>query len=904
MAEVILKLKLDNEEYERKIDVSAEHAKDFLEGVDDVIEGLGKAPQAATKSINDLEQKLKILTSEMKSADIGSDEFKRLKAEVSGVEKELKDVTKGVEEVEEKTESVAEKAAKWGNIITGINQGLQLAGQIYNVLSKPIGVAAEFERYEVQLGVLLGGVSNAKEKIAELADIGAKTPFQFDELIKMTKQLEVMTRGALTSRESIIMIGDVAAGVGAPLDELGMWFGRLYDGIDSGRPVGEALMRLQELGVISGETRGKIEELQKQNADSTEVWAVVTEAMGRFGGMMDKQSATYEGMASNLEDSVTLMLRNIGDTLLPQTKNFIEEIIPVVESIASVFEKSTDATKRAYNEQKSYVDSIERTMPDLLYEYEKLNSKTNLSTDEQTKLKDIIAKIAEAMPSAITQWDKYGNAIGVSAEKARELMATEKMRLQYVHKDAIEAQEEQLKKYEQQLRVWSETLNRGEETVMMFDVESVVPLTEKRVQQLRSKIKDNQALVEGVKAEIARLKGEVPEIKEDENEDKEEDETKTNYNKELELQKLKKDINEITLVDYKNYLDKRLAMLSHNTEEEKKTYRTFLKEAEAINKELGKSEKDQELERMKLSYDVNEISLDQYKGYLVNRISSLSKNTDEEKKIYLKYLNELKSLDKKEEKKEKEKTETEGFDYEAVDLEIQLIQDKYQKEYALLELWHAKELDAHKDSARKQEAIDRQYLQRKLQLQTLEAEAELNLAKETLTILAGIINNNSAIGQSIAATRAGINTYEGITKALAQGGIWGFAQAALIATEGFKQVQNILTADMPKMKGFADGGIIIGERGPEIIAPADSYAQHQGAMVAKAMMAAQNTLYKLNVEASSNADNSALLNRVDTMNERLNKFLQNPVKAVFKIGKREAKDILLMADESLRGSIG
>ncbi len=42
-----------------------------------------------------------------------------------------------------------------------------------------------------------------------------------------------------------------------------MWIGRLYDGLQSGRPVGEAMMRLQELGVISGDTRNQIENLQK-----------------------------------------------------------------------------------------------------------------------------------------------------------------------------------------------------------------------------------------------------------------------------------------------------------------------------------------------------------------------------------------------------------------------------------------------------------------------------------------------------------------------------------------------------------------------------------------------------------------------------------------------------------------
>ena len=126
--------------------------------------------------------------------------------------------------------------------------------------------AKAIETLTIQLKPLLGSMELAKRRAREIFAFSVKTPFKFEELAAGNKVLEGLTRGALSGKAGMELVGDAAAVAGAGFEETARSIGRLYDGIMSGRPVGEAGMRLQELGLISGETRNQIEKLQAANA--------------------------------------------------------------------------------------------------------------------------------------------------------------------------------------------------------------------------------------------------------------------------------------------------------------------------------------------------------------------------------------------------------------------------------------------------------------------------------------------------------------------------------------------------------------------------------------------------------------------------------------------------------------
>jgi hypothetical protein len=193
--------------------------------------------------------------------------------------------------------------------------------------------AADMETLEVQFETLLGSADKAKARIKELVQFAAKTPFEIPEVVNASRQLEVMTKGALSTGDGLRMVGDVASGTGMQFDEAAMWIGRMYDALKNNRPAGEALMRLQEVGVISGETRGEIERLVKSGAGA-QAWDTATAALNRYKGGMEKLAATFMGKISNLKDSIGSAFRNFGKPILDALKEPLDALIKVTDGMA------------------------------------------------------------------------------------------------------------------------------------------------------------------------------------------------------------------------------------------------------------------------------------------------------------------------------------------------------------------------------------------------------------------------------------------------------------------------------------------------------------------------------------------------------------------------------------------
>ena len=209
-----------------------------------------------------------------------------------------------------------------------------IAGAAFVMAAKSVfSPAIEMEQFETQLAVLLGGTEQAKARLTDLTKFADQTPFELPEIVNASKILQVLTGEALSSGAGLRMVGDVAAGTGAPIGQLAVTIGRMYDGIRSGRQIGEPLMRLQELGAISGAVRGQIEALSASGASSAEVWKVAAESFGRYGGMMDKLSATAGGKISTLSDAWTSVRREVGEAALPALKVAIEDVLTEIEKL-------------------------------------------------------------------------------------------------------------------------------------------------------------------------------------------------------------------------------------------------------------------------------------------------------------------------------------------------------------------------------------------------------------------------------------------------------------------------------------------------------------------------------------------------------------------------------------------
>ncbi|MGJ5835880.1 transglycosylase SLT domain-containing protein [Bacillus sp. G402] len=190
----------------------------------------------------------------------------------------------------------------------------------------PLKMVADRQNMTTAFETLLGSRGKADARLDELTAFAGQTPFTRDEIFESSRVLQVFTGNALSTTEGMKLVGDVAAGVQRPFSEVALWMGRLYDGIKSGRPIGDATAALQEMGAISGDARGKLEKLAKSGKDINKTWPEVTKEFGKYNDMMIKMSDNL----ANLFLGVKSFINN--SILMPWGKGLAAAFQPALEA--------------------------------------------------------------------------------------------------------------------------------------------------------------------------------------------------------------------------------------------------------------------------------------------------------------------------------------------------------------------------------------------------------------------------------------------------------------------------------------------------------------------------------------------------------------------------------------------
>lgn len=162
---------------------------------------------------------------------------------------------------------------------------------------------ASLETSTVAFKTLLGSMSAAQARMADLAKFAASTPFELTELVAASRLLQSLTQGALASGKGLQIVGDAAAASGRSFQETAMWVGRLFLALKSGAPGGEALARLTEMGLLRPEDRKRFEGASGRALGDAGAMAEIVAVFGRFSGAMEDLSKTFTGRMSTLMDN-------------------------------------------------------------------------------------------------------------------------------------------------------------------------------------------------------------------------------------------------------------------------------------------------------------------------------------------------------------------------------------------------------------------------------------------------------------------------------------------------------------------------------------------------------------------------------------------------------------------------
>lgn len=151
------------------------------------------------------------------------------------------------------------------------------------------------------------------------------------------------------------------------------------------------------------------------------------------------------------------------------------------------------------------------------------------------------------------------------------------------------------------------------------------------------------------------------------------------------------------------------------------------------------------------------------------------------------------------------------------ELEMANISSQYELRQVQLDAQYQQEIAAAEKIGADTTLVQQKYEQAKEKLTKERVNSELTMAAGLAGQMSDLLGEESAAGKAFGVVQATINTYLGATKALAQGGIAGIAQAAIVIAFGMKQVMSIAKQKDPdtkvstNVKKYAKGGTIVGK---------------------------------------------------------------------------------------------
>lgn len=231
--------------------------------------------------------------------------------------------------------------------------------QIQGYLMNLVKVRGEFELQNTALASILQNKDKADKLFAQITELAVKSPFTLKELTTYTKSLSAYQVEYEKLYDTTKMLADVSAGLGVDMQRLILAFGQVkaanvLRGTEVRQFTEAGLNILGELAKYYTELEGRMvsvgdvqERVTKKMVafgDVEEVFKRVTSAGGIFYNMQERQAETLAGQMSNLQDSIDIMLNDIGKANDGVIKTMVASVRTIVENweiFANIINAST-----------------------------------------------------------------------------------------------------------------------------------------------------------------------------------------------------------------------------------------------------------------------------------------------------------------------------------------------------------------------------------------------------------------------------------------------------------------------------------------------------------------------------------------------------------------------------------
>lgn len=196
---------------------------------------------------------------------------------------------------------------------------------------------------------------------------------------------------------------------------------------------------LDNLGISAARLKAEM----KKGLDFTQATTKIVEEELKKQGDLSLTSADKATQASVKWENAQLKVGNKLKWLSDKWNEFSGNVADNVANLAG----DTRSLTEKYDDQIKKVADLEVNTVRLMPRYEELSKKAKLNKGEHDELNGILQQVAKTMPIAVTEWDKYGNAVAISTEKVYSFIRAEEIRLKLMYEDKIKERREQLVGY-------------------------------------------------------------------------------------------------------------------------------------------------------------------------------------------------------------------------------------------------------------------------------------------------------------------------------------------------------------------------------------------------------------------------------------------------------------------------
>lgn len=230
-------------------------------------------------------------------------------------------------------------AGKAGMAVFGATQ---LVSTISNLAGALFTGNAAMEQTGVAFETMMHSAGGAKDMLAQIQKMAAATPFEFPDLAKAAQLMLAFGTNAKDVVPTLTIIGDTVSSFGGGvvmMEQIVRVLGQMHT---AGKVQAQDMMQLSSLGIAGwqmiadaeGKSVAQIQAMSQagQLLSSTVVPELLAGMDKAFGGGMQKQAATFNGMLSTISDNLKSAFRNVSMPFFVEAEAALKHLVDYTSS--------------------------------------------------------------------------------------------------------------------------------------------------------------------------------------------------------------------------------------------------------------------------------------------------------------------------------------------------------------------------------------------------------------------------------------------------------------------------------------------------------------------------------------------------------------------------------------------